>query len=285
MSFQALVVLLVWGPHSEQHGLGGVTISASPRGCPVARNPALHLLGSLYSLPAAFLRSKISIGLVHSFRHSQSTALPGQALQRRPSGQHLTLEGSQSTRKGWGGLLSGEPGGGGGGKGNTAPAPPAGLREGPLGHRHALVPRRPSKRPGCISSPARCCMFHTETQTPAVDVTERSHPGYPCWQAPRPTAPLCGCTATVQTNMLEIQPPGPSLRLLQHRRVWNRTLAPQWPGQVGRTQTPGQLPMFKSQPQRSQTVNRGLSFPICQRGMIRVLALQSYEVVILSTNI
>lgn len=96
------MVLLVWGPHSEQHGLGGVTISASPRGCPVARNPALHLLGSLYSLPAAFLRSKISIGLVHSFRHSQSTALPGQALQRRPSGQHLTLEGSQSTRKGWG---------------------------------------------------------------------------------------------------------------------------------------------------------------------------------------
>ena len=122
---------------------GRVFVSCSgvtePRGCPVARNPALHLLGSLYSLPAAFLRSKISIGLVHSFRHSQSTALPGQALQRRPSGQHLTLEGSQSTRKGWGGLLSGEPGGGGGGKGNTAPAPPAGLREGPLGHRHAPV--------------------------------------------------------------------------------------------------------------------------------------------------
>lgn len=182
--------------------------------------------------------------------------------------QHPTLEGSQSM--GEKGLRSVEPGGGeGGGKRNTAHAPSPGLREGPLGHT-MLVSQKLSRRPGCISSPARCCTFHAQTQTPAVDSTESSCPGYPTDrdQAPRPMVSLW---LHRQTNTPEIPTTGPARhaenwpqRMLQQGRVWNPTLDAQGSCQAGRTHTPGQLPILESQPQRSQLFNWSHSFPICQ---------------------
>ena len=59
---------------------------------------------------------------------------------------------------------------------DTAPAPSPGLGEGPLGHRQALVPKRPGRWLGCISKPTRRCTFHARSQGPVVDSVELSCP-------------------------------------------------------------------------------------------------------------
>lgn len=124
------------------------------------------------------------------------------------------------------------------GKQAAAPAPLPGLREGPLGlgQHHALVPKRLSRRPGCISSPARRHTFHTHTQTPAVDSTERSCPSHPAdgRQAPSPVIPHRGCPATPQTSTpaLSTLRTG-SQRTLPQGRMRSPTLDPQEPRQAG----------------------------------------------------
>lgn len=163
------VILLVWGPPFEKQGLRGVTISASLRRCPVARNPAPCLPG-IPSQSAVLLRSKIrGTGLIHSFIHSNThrAGFSGSGAMMKANGPGSHPQGLTVHRERGPCSLESQAES----KRDTALTPSPDLREGP-----PLCPGPAS----CVSSPARSCTFHTRMQTPAVDSIERSRPGHPC---------------------------------------------------------------------------------------------------------
>lgn len=113
----------------------------------------------------------MGIGFIHSFEHSEQ-GFPGSGAVINAEGPGSHPRGLTVHREGMDCGLESQARG----KRDTAPDPSPGS----LGHHIALVPQRPSKPPSCISSPARCCTFHVQMQTPALDSTESSRPSHPC---------------------------------------------------------------------------------------------------------
>lgn len=166
---------------SKDHALRTTVLGDSLGGHPPAGNPGMHLPG-IPSEFAALLRPKIKgTGPPDSLKHSQRGflrirhhggrqgpgVLPSKTPRPREEGRIEVWRARQ-------------------GAGRTQlPDPSAGLSS------SLWRPKRLNGQPGCISSPARCGTFHTQTQTPtpAVDSAERSCPGRPSGWVPYPGLP------------------------------------------------------------------------------------------------
>lgn len=131
--------------------------------------------------------------------------------------------------------------------------------------RRATGPPGTQQAPGCISSPARYCTFHARAQTPlltqqgGVVLADRD-------QAPNPRFPSTAAQLHHKPARPKDRPQARgSLRTgLRGGCSQEGPRGPHW--SAAHVQTP---------PQRSPVSNWGLSFPICQRGIRRVLAPQS----------